>query len=211
MIIVGAGGFATELLGVLLHNGKTEIAFFDNTDQDKTEYFGFPVLKNESDVKNWFIQSGSNEYCLGIGGPNNRLNLSSLFDTWGGELCSTYSHNIDIGVVENEIGIGTNVCSGVIITGNVKIGRGCIINIKASISHDCTLGDFVEVSPGASITGNCIIESCVTIGANAIIIPRIRIGENSVVAAGAVVTKDVPSNTMVAGVPAEIKKLINVR
>ena len=208
MIIVGAGGFAAELLGILLHNGNTDIAFFDNTNQDKTEYCGFPILKNESDVKTWFVQSGSKDYCLGIGGPKNRLKLSSLFDIWGGELRSTYSHNIDIGVVENEIGLGTNICSGVIITGNVKIGRGCIINIKASISHDCTIGDFVEISPGAIITGNCNIESCVTIGANATIIPRIRIGENSVVAAGAVVTKDVPSNTMVAGVPAVIKKTI---
>jgi acetyltransferase-like isoleucine patch superfamily enzyme len=46
------------------------------------------------------------------------------------------------------------------------------------------------------------------IGANATILPGVTIGENSVVAAGAVVTKDVPPNTVVAGVPAKVIKTI---
>ncbi len=46
------------------------------------------------------------------------------------------------------------------------------------------------------------------IGANATILPGITIGENAIVAAGAVVTKDVPANCVVAGVPAKIVKEI---
>jgi acetyltransferase-like isoleucine patch superfamily enzyme len=46
------------------------------------------------------------------------------------------------------------------------------------------------------------------IGANSTILPGVTIGENSVVAAGSVVTKDVPANTVVAGVPAKIIKTI---
>ena len=46
------------------------------------------------------------------------------------------------------------------------------------------------------------------IGANATILPGVTIGENSVVAAGAVVTKDVPANTVVAGIPAKVIKNI---
>ncbi len=44
------------------------------------------------------------------------------------------------------------------------------------------------------------------IGANSVILPGVTIGENSVVAAGSVVTKDVPADTVVAGVPARVIK-----
>ena len=56
-------------------------------------------------------------------------------------------------------------------------------------------------------TGNVIIQDYVWIGANVFINPGITIGENSIVGANAVVTKDVPPNAIVAGVPAKIIKI----
>ncbi len=53
------------------------------------------------------------------------------------------------------------------------------------------------------------IEDDVWIGANAVILPGVTIGQHAVVAAGAVVTTDVPENTIVAGVPAKIIKRID--
>ena len=58
------------------------------------------------------------------------------------------------------------------------------------------------------MTKPVIIENDVWVGACAIILPGVRIGEHSVVAAGSVVTKDVPSHTMVAGCPARVMKHI---
>ena len=46
------------------------------------------------------------------------------------------------------------------------------------------------------------------IGAGATVLPGVTVGENSIVAAGAVVTKDVPDNTIVAGVPARVLRSI---
>ncbi|WP_430639527.1 DapH/DapD/GlmU-related protein [Haloferax volcanii] len=54
------------------------------------------------------------------------------------------------------------------------------------------------------VPGEVVVERNAWIGAGATILPDVTIGENSVVAAGAVVTKDVPANTVVAGVPAEV-------
>jgi sugar O-acyltransferase (sialic acid O-acetyltransferase NeuD family) len=208
MLIVGARGFAKELLNILLQNGNKEIALFDNLNNYKVwEYYGFPILKNASEVRDWFSQSNSNEFCLGIGGPRNRILLNDLITQWGGGLTTIISKNTDIGSIENVIGEGTNICSGVIITSNVKLGKGCLLNLKVTISHDCVIGDFVELSPGVNIAGNCKIGNGVIIGTNATVIPKITIGQNSVIAAGAVVTKDVPANVMVAGVPAVIKKV----
>ena len=54
-----------------------------------------------------------------------------------------------------------------------------------------------------------IIEDDVVIGANAVILEGVRVGKGSVVAAGAIVTDDVPEYTVVAGVPARVIKKID--
>ena len=68
------------------------------------------------------------------------------------------------------------------------------------------LGDFVEVSPGVSVTGNCRIGDYCIIGANSAILPKITLGRNVIVGAGAVVTKDAPDNCVLVGVPAVVRK-----
>ena len=60
------------------------------------------------------------------------------------------------------------------------------------------------VHPGANGYGKVVIGNHVFIGVNAIILPNVTIGDNAVVAAGAVVTKDVPPYAVVAGVPAKV-------
>ena len=94
-----------------------------------------------------------------------------------------------------------------------KILKGRIANIRRLIANFAggrkaglvVLEDFVELAPGAKIGGHCKIGSYTFVGMNAIILPKVKIGKNVVVASGAVVTKDVLDNCMVAGVPAVIK------
>ena len=74
-----------------------------------------------------------------------------------------------------------------------------------------TIGNNVTINKGATILspGKVVIEENAWIGIGAIICPGVTIGRNAVVAAGAVVTKDVPDNVVVAGVPAKIIKKID--
>src|SRR5690606_9989097 len=90
------------------------------------------------------------------------------------------------------------------VTSNVKIGKGVLLNVHASVSHGSTVGDFVEISPGVRITGRCSIGSFTSIGTNACILPGVSIGENVVIGAGSVVNKDVADNSVVVGSPARL-------
>jgi acetyltransferase-like isoleucine patch superfamily enzyme len=54
-----------------------------------------------------------------------------------------------------------------------------------------------------------VIEDNVWLGANVVVMPGVTIGKHSVVAAGSVVTKDVPPDTIVAGVPAKVVKKLD--
>jgi acetyltransferase-like isoleucine patch superfamily enzyme len=62
------------------------------------------------------------------------------------------------------------------------------------------------MSPGVHVSGNCTIGRFANIGTNAAILPGITIGENVVVGAGALVTKNIPANSLVMGIPAVIKE-----
>lgn len=94
---------------------------------------------------------------------------------------------------------GANICANksIIVGNNVHIADLVMI-------HDT---NFHEVEEGEGVTTKAIkIEDNVWIGARSIILPGVKIGKNSVVAAGSVVTKNVPKNSLVAGVPAKVLK-----
>lgn len=112
--------------------------------------------------------------------------------------------------------------------GDVIIGDYTRVGLHNTIIGPVNIGHHVNLAQGITVTalnhnfedsekrideqGVCttpvVIEDDVWIGANAVILPGVRIGTHSVVAAGAVVTKDVPSHSIVAGIPAKIIKKI---
>lgn len=86
------------------------------------------------------------------------------------------------------------------------MGKGSLINKTSVIVNDAIIGNFVEISPAVQILGSCTIGNDTHICASTTILPKITIGSNIIVAAGAIVTKNIPNICMVAGVPAVIKK-----
>jgi len=105
---------------------------------------------------------------------------------------------------EVEIGDGTLLAPGVIVTTRVSVGRHCVLNVNVSVSHDCRIGDFVNINPGVTICGDVAIGDGSFIGAGAVVKEKITIGQGVLVGAGAVVVKDVPDGAKVVGVPASV-------
>ncbi len=208
MLIVGAKGFAKEVLEVLLQNNQTEnLVFYDDVNHDTSEliYNTFPILKNTDQAQKYFQEVDSN-FSIGIGNPVLRNEMFIKFQNLGGIYSTTISPDSKIGSFNVEIGIGSNILQNVIISNSVKIGIGCLIYYNTIITHDCQIGNFVELSPNSIILGRAIVGDFSSIGANATILPDIKIGKNVIVGAGAVVTKNVPDNCLVVGTPAIIKK-----
>lgn len=104
---------------------------------------------------------------------------------------------------------GAVIHAGVIIGSGSAIGRHAMINKGAIIGHDVSVDPFAVVQPGARLAGHVRVGRGSLIGIGSTVIEDCTIGEQSVIAAGAVVIKDVGAGTMVAGVPAQIRKRLN--
>lgn len=207
MLIVGAGGFAKEVLETLhIRNEIENLVFFDETIASNKKLFDlFNILTNENEVIQHF-KHYDNRFTIGLGNPVLRNHMLNRFEKLGGQTTNTISSSAQIGSYDVSIGKGCNILQGAILSNSCKLGIGCIVYYNAIITHDCVIGNFVEVSPSANILGKAIIGDFSRIGSNATILPKVKIGKNVIVAAGAVVTQNVPDNCMVAGVPAQIKK-----
>ena len=117
-----------------------------------------------------------------------------------------------------KIGEHCNICSHCFIENDVVLGNRVTVKCGVQLWDGLRVEDDVFIGPNVTFTNDkypkskvhpesylsTIIKNGVSIGANATLLPGITIGENAVVAAGAVVTQDVPENAIVKGVPAKI-------
>ena len=102
------------------------------------------------------------------------------------------------------VGLHNTVIGPVTIGNHVNLAQGITVT---ALNHNFTDHHLRIDEQGVSTTPVTIGHD-ICIGANAVILPGVTIGDHSVVAAGAVVTKDVPPHTLVAGVPAKIIKTL---
>ena len=106
------------------------------------------------------------------------------------------SRGVQIGENVNIINTSIDFCHGFLVT----IGNNVTLTGAKILAHDGS----TQIPLGVSKVGRVIIGDEVFVGHQAIILPNVRIGNRVVVGAGAVVAKDIPSNSIVAGNPAKI-------
>ena len=102
------------------------------------------------------------------------------------------------------IGLHNTIIGPVVIGSHVNLAQGITITALNHIFSDPQK----RIDEQGVSTDQVIIEDDTWIGANAVILPGVTIGRHSVIAAGAVVTKDIPPHSLAAGIPAKIIKQI---
>jgi acetyltransferase EpsM len=216
LVIIGAGGHGAELRCYMSDlsrrgwNGEL-LGFLDDAGLTRP---GMPVLGNLSAFVGHPPEFFENlQYLTAIGSNSVRQSLvCRLSDFYGGVGLAAWTLVHPTSYVGDQVQIGEGSClaPGAIVTCRSQIGRHCILNVKASVSHDCAIGDFVNVNPAATISGNVVVGEGAYIGAGATIKDKVSIGAWSVIGAGAVVIEDIPARVTAVGVPARVIKRHNV-
>jgi acetyltransferase-like isoleucine patch superfamily enzyme len=111
-----------------------------------------------------------------------------------------------------KIGDGTRIGSFCDIGKNVVIGKNCVIQAQVAVSNECQIGNNVFIGPNTTILNDkfphseyltpSTVKDDVVVGGCVTILPNVVVNEKAVIAAGSIVTKDVPAATVVKGVPA---------
>jgi sugar O-acyltransferase (sialic acid O-acetyltransferase NeuD family) len=207
-VLWGSSGHAKVLAEAITLLGGCVVALFDNS-EIKSSLSGVPVYKGESQFCNWAgaqgkeIQNISGLVAIGGAGGRDRLAIQELFHRYG-LFIPVIRHPSAVISSSSYLGAGTQILALSNISSDVQSGEACIVNHRASVDHECRLGNGVHIAPGAVLCGCVTVADNVFVGAGAIILPRLSIGANSIIGAGAVVTRDVPEGVTVVGNPAKI-------
>ena len=183
----------TVLENVIIGYPKADI--LDNADRLQSQFKGATIGDNA------IIRSNTVIYC--------DVEIGKNFRSGHNALIREYTR------IGHDVLAGTNT----VIEGYTTIGNNVSIQSNAFIPINTVIEDFVFIGPNAVLTNDKYplrkkheltgprIRKGATIGANAVLLPGIEVGEGAFIAAGSVVTKDVPSWKLAIGCPAIMQEL----
>jgi len=202
--VFGTSGFAREVADIADELGYEPFLIAKDEIEAAAGSHVWPVVL-ESDLD----QSQEAVYALGIGENNIRAKVA---ERYSGKLkfvnlihpSATFGkYQLD----QIQAREGVIVCAGVRFTSNIIVGNYSIFNLNATIGHDVIVEDFVNIAPGAHISGNVWIKRGCWVGTGAVINQgsdekKLSIGVETTIGSGAVVIKDCDEQAVYVGAPA---------
>ena len=210
VVILGAGGLARETYWVFRDSNKTtarqwDVVGFIDDDQANLgkNLCGITVL---GDFR-WFKKASVNglKVVCAVGSPEAKRHMVERATRLGLEFCTVIHPSVQKSEYV-DLGFGTVVTAGCILTTQIQVGNHVFLNLDTTVGHDSIIEDFVNVAPGCHISGHVTLKEGADLGTGAVVLQGITVGQWSTVGAGAVVIEDVPANAVVVGVPAKVIK-----
>jgi sugar O-acyltransferase (sialic acid O-acetyltransferase NeuD family) len=204
---VGGGGHCKSVLDTLLPLKQfVKIGIIEREIGNANSVLGIPVVGVDDDLAILY----NNEYRFAfitmgsVGNPKHRIKLYGLIKAIGYQVPNI----IDLTASVSEhtaFGAGVFVGKRAIVNAGSTIANGSILNSGCLIEHDCVVGEFSHIAPGAVLCGNAQIGEHTHIGAGSVVKQGVRVGKDVIIGAGAVVIRDIPDSCTAVGVPANPK------
>jgi sugar O-acyltransferase (sialic acid O-acetyltransferase NeuD family) len=204
IVIVGAGGHGREILQLIRDINAAaptwDCAGFlvDAGFDTPPAVAGLPVLGDLG----WLAANPDAAVVVAVGAPSARKRLVRRIRALGGNPFPVLVHPrawIGAGV---ELGAGSVVCAGVMLTTDIRLGEHVHVNVGCTLAHDDVLEDFVTLAPGVHLAGKVLLREGAELGVGSAVIPGAQVGAWALVGAGAVVTADIDADCTAVGAPA---------
>lgn len=194
LIIIGAGGHARVLLEALRLTSCKVLGFVDPAFEKGAQGpDDLPVLGGDEALKG-FSTSGV-QLVNGIGSVGSTRSRADAYRRGkdAGFSFARVVHPSAFVSATATLGEGVQIMAGCVVQTGAEIGPNSLVNTRASLDHDCRIGETVHIAPGVTLSGNVRVGDRTHIGTGAVVIQGISIGADSLVAAGAVVYRDLPA------------------
>ena len=203
-VIIGAGTYGEVYLAYLQEAGIEIVGFLDDDPRYiNQKVYGIPVLGKLD-----FLACLKDEYAVYCPLGNNKLRVEILNRalSLGYEVPNFIHSTVDISP-NVEIGKGVYILLGTHIMPYTKIENFVMISMGVNVAHHSVLHEGSFLSTGVNFGASIIAHKYAYIGISSTILTGVHeLGANCLIGAGAVVIKDVPTNAVMAGIPAKVLK-----
>lgn len=159
ILLIGGGGHCKSVLDSLLElNEYAEIGIVDKKENLGNSVMGVPVVGCDDDLPALFRDGYRYAFVTvgSIGNPALRIKLFNLVSKIGYELPVIIDDSAKVSKhakIEQGVFIGKQT----IVNAGAQIKKGTIINSGAIVEHDCQIGDFSHIAPGAVLSGEVVV------------------------------------------------------
>lgn len=202
VVVVGAGGFARELMGYLMHertlghHNHIEITGIVDDSEDRyaafSNYYSIPYLGSATH----FSLRESQMLLVAIGSQPYRRQAFQHFAAKGAKFFTFISSLAYINPTA-KIGYGVVIAPFCIVNHNVKLGDYGMLNSYSAIGHDSTVGRHCILYPYAAINGYCTVGDGLMMGTRATIFPGTKVGDNCTITSHSYVKTEKGNNRFI--------------
>jgi sugar O-acyltransferase (sialic acid O-acetyltransferase NeuD family) len=200
IIIYGAGGHAKSVMEIVLQNGDFSIAGIidDNDHLTGTSVLNIPVL-GTGEILADLVERGVTLAANGVGGILNIAIRIDIFRSLEQAGLSTPSLIHPRATIEpsSKVSYGVQIFANAYIGSEAVLHDKCMVNTNAVVSHDCEIGSYSHIAPGALLAGHVHVGEKTLIGMGVTTTIGIRIGSGVRIGNGAIILADVPDNMII--------------
>jgi sugar O-acyltransferase (sialic acid O-acetyltransferase NeuD family) len=199
MLIFGGGGHAKAVMEMVRQGGQYAIAgIVDDQLAAGTQVLGIPILGTRR-VLPALAAAGVRLSANGVGGIldiNVRVSIFELLEA-AGFTFPALAHPRATLEPSARIGEGTQVFANAYIGSEAVLAPRCMVNTNAVVSHDCEVGAYTHIAPGALLAGHVHVGERSLVGMGVTTAIGVRIGSGVRIGNGAIVLADVPDGMII--------------
>ncbi|EEV38219.1 sialic acid O-acetyltransferase NeuD family sugar O-acyltransferase [Enterococcus casseliflavus EC20] len=202
MIIVGAGGFAKEVIFLIERNLNYKIKGIvdDNFGKISSNLFDYPILGSTKYLNQVNEITG---IVISIANPKAK---EKIYHNCKQNKNLFYPNIIDNSALVGKdvnFGFGNIIMPYTTFSASISIGNFNMINIHSTIGHDTEVKDFNSIYPSTNISGNSSIGYGNEFGVGTKVIQNIKVGNQNIIGAGSIIIRDIANKQKVVGNPAK--------